>query len=583
MNLKLLKRILAYSKGHKKYFVISIISSILFVALSLYIPILTGKAVDHVISVGNVDMDYVLMIVIEIASITGFLSLIQWVMGIASQALSYEIVKEIRSAAFKKMEVIPISTIDSNKEGDLLSRMINDVEMISTGLIQGFQQLFSGVATIVLTLAFMLYLNIAIALIVVLVTPLSLFIASFIAKGCHKLFKAQSKINGEILGLSEEIFGNTDIVGAFNYEEYSYKQMNKLNDSLLHVGTKAQFFSAMTNPCTRFVNGIVYAAVGVIGAYVCIKNGFVIGGVTLIGGGITVGELTSFLSYANQYTKPFNEISGVVTELQSAFASAQRVFEIIDQKEVINEGTITDSLDGKIKFDDVSFSYVKEKKLIEHFSLEVEPGKMIAIVGPTGAGKSTMINLLMRFYEVDLGDILLSGKSIKDYDREAFRIQMGMVLQDTWLFQGTIFDNIAYGKKNATLEEVIDSAKKANADSFIRRLPNGYETVLMGQSSLSEGEKQLLCIARVMLMNPAILILDEATSSIDTRTEMKVQQAFDTLLKGKTSFVIAHRLQTIINADKILVMNKGSILEQGSHQELMKKKGFYFDLFNRQF
>ena len=488
--------------------------------------------------------------------------------------VSYKTIKDIRIEVFNKLNSLPLQYIDKNSHGSIINSVINDIEIVSDGLLQGFSQLFTGVITIVGTLAFMLSINIKIALLVVIITPISLFTASTIAKHCHSMFRKQSQVRGELTGYVEEMIGNQKVIKAFSYENRAEEGFEKINKRLYTYGQKAQFYSAITNPVTRFVNGIVYAVVGIVGA------------ISAINGNLSIGNLSAFLSYANQYTKPFNEISGVITELQAAFASASRVFKIIDEDEEVKDKDDAINLQscmGNVNINNLYFSYSEDKPLIEDFNLKVKPGDKIAIVGPTGCGKTTLINLLMRFYNIKSGEIKIDNINIDDITRSSTRGLYGMVLQDTWLFSGSVRDNIAYGKENATLEEVIEAAKAAHAHNFIMRLPNGYDTILNEDSSLSQGQKQLLCIARVMLSKPPMLILDEATSSIDTRTEIYIQKAFNKLMEGRTSFIVAHRLSTIREADLILVMKDGKIIEQGNHNELLNKNGFYANLYNSQF
>lgn len=570
-----LKPLMKYARPHIWLFVLSMVFAVITVAFTLYAPILVGDAVDLIIGMGLVDFDGIRTILIKIGVIVAITGIAQWLMSLCTNKITYCVVRDIRNDAFEKLQRLPLSYIDSHPHGDIISRIITDLEQVSDGLLMGFSQLFTGVCTIFGTLGFMLSINVKITLIVVIITPLSLFVARIIAKNTFKLFHLQSVARGEMTSLVEEMTGNQKIVQAFCYQEESEKQFDEVNQKLRQVGVNATFFSSLTNPCTRFVNGLVYTSVGIIGALSVIKGGF------------TVGNLSCFLTYANQYTKPFNEISGVITELQSAFASAKRVFEIIDEQEetpdASNAKVLTD-VDGNVDIDNVFFSYTPEVKLIENFNLHVKSGQRTAIVGPTGCGKTTMINLLMRFYDADSGEISLSGVPIRKCTRNSMRSMYGMVLQETWLKTGTIRENICYGKPDATEEEMISAAKAAHCHGFIKRLPNGYDTVISdGYSTISAGQKQLLCIARVMLSLPPMLILDEATSSIDTRTEILVQKAFEKMMQGRTSFIIAHRLSTIKNADTIIVMNAGHIVEQGSHEELMKKNGFYAELYNSQF
>lgn len=570
-----LKPLMKYARPHIWLFVLSMVFAVITVAFTLYAPILVGDAVDLIIGMGLVDFDGIRTILIKIGVIVAITGIAQWLMSLCTNEITYCVVRDIRNDAFEKLQRLPLSYIDSHPHGDIISRIITDLEQVSDGLLMGFSQLFTGVCTIFGTLGFMLSINVKITLIVVIITPLSLFVARFIAKNTFKLFHLQSVARGEMTSLVEEMTGNQKIVQAFCYQEESEKQFDEVNQKLRQVGVNATFFSSLTNPCTRFVNGLVYTSVGIIGALSVIKGGF------------TVGNLSCFLTYANQYTKPFNEISGVITELQSAFASAKRVFEIIDEQEETpdaSDAKVLTDVDGNVDIDNVFFSYTPEVKLIENFNLHVKSGQRTAIVGPTGCGKTTMINLLMRFYDADSGEISLSGVPIRKCTRNSMRSMYGMVLQETWLKTGTIRENICYGKPDATEEEMISAAKAAHCHGFIKRLPNGYDTVISdGYSTISAGQKQLLCIARVMLSLPPMLILDEATSSIDTRTEILVQKAFEKMMQGRTSFIIAHRLSTIKNADTIIVMNAGHIVEQGSHEELMKKNGFYAELYNSQF
>lgn len=570
-----LRPLLKYAKPHMWLFVLSMVFAVITVATTLYAPILVGDAVDLIIAKGQVDFDGILSIIIKLGVIVAITGISQWLMSLCTNKITYCVVRDIRNEAFGKLQKLPLSYIDSHPHGDIISRIISDLEQVSDGLLMGFSQLFTGVCTIFGTLGFMLSINVKISLIVVILTPLSLFVARFIAKNTFKLFHQQSIARGEMTSLVEEMTGNQKTVTAFGFQEKAEEQFEEVNLRLQKVGLNATFFSSLTNPCTRFVNNLVYMAVGIVGA------------LSVIGGGFTVGNLSCFLTYANQYTKPFNEISGVITELQSAFASAKRVFEVIDETEEIpdsKDAKVLTSVDGTVDVDNVSFSYVPEVKLIENFNLHVKSGQRTAIVGPTGCGKTTMINLLMRFYDTDSGEIRISGEPIKECTRDSMRSMYGMVLQETWLKTGTIRENLCYGKPDATEEEMIAAAKSAHCHSFIKRLPQGYDTIISdGYSTISAGQKQLLCIARVMLSLPPMLILDEATSSIDTRTEILVQRAFEKMMEGRTSFIIAHRLSTIKNADTIIVMNAGHIVEQGSHDELIAKNGFYADLYNSQF
>ena len=549
--------------------------AVLQVLLTLYAPVLSGRAVDFIVGPGNVDFPAIGEILIQFAVVILLSAGFQWLMALCTNIVTGNTVRDIREAAFGKLETIPLSYIDGAARGDLMSRVVTDVDMISDGLLQGFSQLFTGVVTVFGTIGFMLSLSPAIAAVVVVLTPVSLFVSSFIARGVSRSFREQSTIRGRLGGFVEEMLGSQSVVKAFGYEQRAQARFDEVNEHLNKVGLRAQFFSAMVNPCTRFVNGLVYAAVGIFGA------------LRVIAGGLSVGGLSAFLVYANQYTKPFNEISGVIAELQSAIAGARRVFELLDvepEPPDAPDAVALESCAGRVELDDVSFSYRRDEKLIEHMSFAVEPGQRIAIVGPTGCGKTTLINLLMRFYDVDGGEIRVDGTPIRRLQRKSLRIHYGMVLQDSWLFSGSIRDNIAYGREDATMDEIVAAAKAAYAHGFIKRLPQGYDT-LIGESdgNISQGQKQLLCIARVMLTRPPMLILDEATSSIDTRTEVRVQKAFAAMMEGRTSFVVAHRLSTIRSADCILVMRDGRIIERGTHEQLMAADGFYRQLYNSQF
>lgn len=564
----------------------------------LYVPIVIGDAIDFIASI---EENRELGVVIEIKGIVPYLikmmiavvfyGITQWLMNLATQIVSNNTIQDIREEAFHKMLYVPIRYIDQHSHGDILARIINDVDYISTGLLQGFTQLFTGCITILGTLLFMAFSNIALTIVVVVLTPLSLFVASFIAKHIHTMYEAQGKAMGELTGVVEEYVGNQKLVRTFHQEEKGIQQFEEINERLKKCGVKAQIYSAYTNPCTRFVNGIVYAAVGIIGSLIVLhqtKEGSITHfpkwiDTILFQSNFTVGALTCFLSYANQYTKPFNEISNVVNELQNAFTGAGRVFKLLEEENETDDGALTLDVQGKVTLDHVSFSYEEQTPLIEDFNLQVAPGKRVAIVGPTGCGKTTLINLLMRFYDVNKGTIEVDNTKIQELKRNELRKNYGMVLQDTWLFTGTVQENIAYGKPDATFDEVVRAAKLAHCHSFIERLPQGYHTMLSDNESISQGQKQLLCIARIMLMLPPMLILDEATSNIDTLTELKIQDAFKTMMEGRTSFIIAHRLSTIKNADVILVMNHGNIIEQGTHEELLEKKGFYYQLYNSQF
>lgn len=568
---KVLKRI----KKYWLYLAISIVMAAVTVASTLYVPILVGRVVDNIIGPQNVLFDNILTILTQMGIVIAITAVSQWVMNICNNKITYHVTRDIRDEAIEKIEKLPLSYIDAHSYGEIVSRVIADVDQFADGLLMGFTQFFSGVLTIVGTLAFMLSINVLITLIVVVITPLSFFVASFIAKHTYSMFKLQSEARGEQTALIDEMIGGQKVVQAYAHEAEALEKFDEINEKLQKYSLKAIFFSSITNPATRFVNSIVYAGVAVGGA------------VSAINGGITVGQLSSFLSYANQYTKPFNEISGVVTELQNAIACAARVFELIEEKpEILEPKNAVDiaNVDGTVKLENVAFSYVPDKQLIENFNLDVKQGQRIAIVGPTGCGKTTLINLLMRFYDVNSGSIKVSGTDIREMTRSSLRAGIGMVLQDTWLKAGTIKENIIMGKPDATDEEIIAAAKASYADGFIRRLPKGYDTVIGEDGgNLSQGQKQLLCITRVMLCKPPMLILDEATSSIDTRTEMKIQDAFAKLMEGRTSFIVAHRLSTIQSADVILVMKDGKIIEQGNHEGLLAKKGFYYNLYQSQY
>lgn len=571
----LLKRLLLFTRPYLWFLGFALFFAVISVSLTLYAPVLTGRAIDLVVGAGQVDFEALKKILVELGMIVLATSFCQWLMGLCTNKVTYLSVRDIRLKAFERLQKVPLRFIDSNAHGDILSRVIVDAEQVADGLLMGFTQLFSGIVTIFGTIGFMLAINVKITLLVVFVTPLSLFVANFIAKRTFRLFKQQSETRGEMTALIEETVGHMKVVKAFGYEEKSREKFEQINERLKTCGIKALFFSSITNPCTRFVNSVVYTLVGIVGAF------------NAVAGVLSVGQLSCFLSYANQYTKPFNEISGVIAELQSALASAKRLFELIDaERETPDQenAVVLTRADGSVELDHVSFSYVPEIKLIEDLNLSVRTGQKIAIVGKTGCGKTTLINLLMRFYDVNQGRIIVSGHEIRDLTRDSLRASFGMVLQDTWLKAGTIRENIAYGKPNASEYEIVSAAVAAHADGFIKRMPNGYDTfVTEDGDNLSQGQKQLLCIARAMLSLPSMLILDEATSSIDTRTEVYVQKAFDEMMKGRTSFVVAHRLSTIRQADLILVMDSGHIIEQGRHEELLAKKGFYADLYNSQF
>lgn len=572
-----LVQILRYIKKHAFFLVLSLLTAIVSVVLTLYIPILIGNAIDLIVELGKVDFKGIGEILIKIAVSVVITAAAQWLMNICNNRVTYHVVQNIREDAFAKIEILPLKYIDGHSHGEVVSRVISDVDQFADGLLMGFTQLFTGVITILGTLLFMLSIHPGITLVVVLITPLSLFVASFIAKRTYTMFQLQSATRGEQTALIEEMVGNQKVVQAFGREESVLNRFDEINVRLKDCSLRAIFFSSLTNPGTRFVNSLVYAGVGITGALLAISGG---------AGAISIGQLTSFLSYANQYTKPFNEISGVITELQNALACAARIFALINETPQTPEmeGARTLTADGRVELDSVSFSYVPEQKLIENLSLSVQPGQRIAIVGPTGCGKTTVINLLMRFYDVNSGEIKIAGEDIRTVTRGSLRTSFGMVLQETWLRAGTIRDNIAMGKPDATLEEIIAAAKSAHAHSFIKRLPNGYDTIIGEDGgSISQGQKQLLCIARVMLCLPSMLILDEATSSIDTRTEIKIQKAFALMMEGRTSFIVAHRLSTIMEADLILVMKDGNVIEQGNHENLLKQGGFYTALYNSQF
>ena len=574
MKRSVLTRLLGYTKPHLGYLVGALLSAAVGVTLSLLAPVLVGDAIDSIVDKGRVDFSSVARILVILVVTIVFSTLFQWLVTLCTNTVAFRTIKDIRTDAFAKLQQVPLKYIDGNSHGDIMARVVTDVDQISDGLLQGFTQLFTGIVTIVGTLVFMLSINYKIAIVVVLVTPLSLFVASFIGRRTHKQFREQSATRGELGGYIEEMVGNQKIVKAFHYEDRAQAVFEEINDRLYDCGVKAQFYSALTNPCTRFVNSIVYAAVGVFGAIGAVQ------------GMLSVGQLSCFLSYANQYTKPFNEITGVITELQTAIASARRVFTLLDEPVESSDAelpVLTDC-DGTVALDHVDFSYRPETPLIEDLNLSVQAGQRIAIVGPTGCGKTTIINLLMRFYDVTGGEIRLSGLPVQAVTRSSLRRQYGMVLQETWLFHGTIRDNIAYGNEQATEEEIMAAAKLAHAHSFIKRLDQGYDTVISEDGeNISQGQKQLLCIARIMLTHPPMLILDEATSSIDTRTEVRIQKAFAKMMEGRTSFIVAHRLSTIREADVILVMNNGHVIEQGNHQELLAKGGFYARLYNSQF
>ena len=572
---KTLKKVLKKIRPYTPLVIISLIFAVITVALTLYFPLLTGKAVDCIISEGNVDFIKIRPIIFQMAIIAALTAVSQWAMNICNNKITYNVTRDIRDEAFKKIEILPLKYIDNHSSGDIVSRVIADVDQFADGLLMGFTQLFTGILTILGTLFFMFSVNVTISIVVLLVTPISLFVAAFIAKRTYKMFRVQSETRGEETAYIDEMIGNQKVVQAFGREEKSLEKFDEINKRLERASLLATFFSSITNPSTRFVNSLVYTSVGIVGAF------------SVIYGRLSVGQLSAFLSYANQYTKPFNEISGVVTELQNAIACAARIFELIEEEPQVPDSpdaVVLGEAEGNVNLENVAFTYVPDKKLIENLNLSVKSGQRIAIVGPTGCGKTTLINLLMRFYDVDSGSISVDGNDIRNITRKSLRSNYGMVLQDTWLKTGTIKENIIMGKPDATDEEIIAAAKASHADSFIRRLPDGYDTFITEDGgSLSQGQKQLLCITRVMLCLPPILILDEATSSIDTRTELKIQNAFQQMMKGRTSFIIAHRLSTIQDADVILVMKDGHIIEQGNHKELLEKNGFYAKLYNSQF
>lgn len=570
-----LKKVFSYIGKYKYFLILSMFFAAVTVGLTLYAPILVGKAIDCIIGKGNVDFVNMKSILIKVAVIVVSTALIQWLMNVCNNKITYNVSRDLRKKAFEKIEILPFSYIDTHSKGDIVSRVITDVDQLSDGLLMGFTQFFTGVITIIGTLAFMLSVNVFITIVVVVVTPLSFFIARFIAKKTFNMFSLQSKTRGEQTSFIDEMISNQKVAEAYSMNEENKARFDKINDDLAKYSLKATFFSSITNPATRFVNSIVYAAVALFGAIMAVK------------GNITVGILSCFLSYANQYTKPFNEISSVVTELQNAIACAARVFELIEETPELPDkadATELENVKGSVEIKNLYFSYNPDRELLKNVNINVEPGKTVAIVGPTGCGKTTLINLLMRFYDPNNGTVSVDEVNTQDVTRQSLRQNFGMVLQDTWLKSGTIADNIRLGKTDATDDEIIEAAKKAHAHSFIKRLPNGYKTKIGEDGgSLSQGQKQLLCITRLMLCPPPMLILDEATSSIDTRTEIKIQKAFNTLMKNRTTFIVAHRLSTIQNADLILVMNDGNIIEQGTHVSLYAQKGFYYNLYNSQF
>lgn len=575
MKNKTLNKVLRYIRKYHIYLMLSLVFAAISVALTLYVLILVGHAIDCIVGPGDVDFDAIAKLIIKILAAVLVTSLCQWLMNICNNKITYQVVNDIRKEAFRKIEILPLKYVDAHPQGEIVSQVISDVDQFADGLLMGFTQLFTGVITILGTLIFMISINFKITLVVVLITPLSLFVAKYIAKNTYQMFRVQSETRAEQTGFIDEMLGNLKVVKAYGHEEENMEKFEEINERLRKASLKATFFSSITNPSTRFVNNVVYAGVGFTGA------------MAVVSGSMTVGGLSSFLNYANQYTKPFNEISGVLTELQNALACAARIFKLIDEEPQIPEledAVVLKDAKGKIELKNVDFSYVPDKDLIEDLNLSVKPGQRVAIVGPTGCGKTTLINLLMRFYDVDEGAICVDGTDIRDLTRHSLRKNYGMVLQETWLKAGTIRENIAFGKPNATLDEIITAAKAAHAHGFIKRLPQGYDTVIAEDGgSLSQGQKQLLCIARIMLCLPPMLILDEATSSIDTRTEIKIQEAFAKLMEGRTSFIVAHRLSTIKEADIILVMKDGKIIEQGDHEKLLAAGGFYATLYNSQF
>ena len=570
-----LKKVLRYIARYRLLVAVSLLLAALSVALTLYVPIVVGDAIDFIVEAGRVDFAQILRCLVVIGVVVAITAVAQWAMNIINNKITYQVIRDIRKEAFHKLTILPLKYIDSHPTGEIVSRVIADVDQFADGLLLGFTQLFTGVITILGTLIFMLTVNVGITFVVVLLTPLSLFVANFIARRTYAMFRQQSEARADQTALIDEMVGNEKVVQAFNHEVAAQRDFNRINERLRQSSLRATFYSSITNPATRFINSLVYAGVGLAGAFAALT------------GGITVGGLSAFLSYANQYTKPFNEISGVITELQNALVCAARIFELIEEEPQVPDDAdarVLADVAGRVELKDVSFSYVPEKPLIGDFNLSVQPGMRVAIVGPTGCGKTTLINLLMRFYDVDGGAVLVEGTDIRRVTRKSLRRNFGMVLQDTWLKAGTIYENIAMGKPDATREEVIAAAKASHAHGFISQLEHGYDTVIAEDGgALSQGQKQLLCIARVMLALPPMLILDEATSSIDTRTEMRIQEAFARLMRGRTSFIVAHRLSTIKNADVILVMRDGHIVEQGKHEELLAAGGFYATLYNSQF
>lgn len=576
-NKDIIKKVLSYIGRYKYFLFFSLVFALASTALTLYVPVLVGRAIDNIVSVNNVNFEAIAEILLQILIIVAVTALLQWVMNVFNNRITFNVVRDMRNKAFRKLNVLPFTYLDSHSGGDTVSRVISDADQFADGLLMGFTQLFTGAATIIGTLFFMLSINLWITLVVVILTPLSFFIARFIAGKTYSMFKLQSETRGEQTAFIDEMITNQKVIEAYGHKAQNMEKFDEINERFCKYSLRATFYSSITNPATRFVNSIVYASVALFGAILAVSGK----------GNITVGILASFLAYANQYTKPFNEISGVVTELQNAIACAGRLIGLIEEKEVepdTEEKTVLESVAGNIKLENVDFSYTPEKELIKNLSLDIKEGMRVAIVGPTGCGKTTLINLIMKFYDVNAGEISVDGINYKDINVNSLRSAFGMVLQDTWLKSATVLENICMGKPDATLDEAIEAAKKAHAHSFIKRLPDGYNTYIGADGgNLSQGQKQLLCITRLMLVNPPLLILDEATSSIDTRTEIRIQKAFNTLMKGKTTFIVAHRLSTIKNADLILVMKDGSVIETGTHKELLDKKGFYYKLYYSQF
>lgn len=575
MKKGVIRKVLSYIGKYKYLVLLSVACAAASALLALYVPILVGKAIDCIVGAGNVDFASMVPYLVQIAVLVCITAILQWLMNVSNNRITFNVVRDMRNRAFSKIQVLPFSYLDSHPHGETVSRVISDADQFADGLLMGFTQLFTGVVTIIGTLAFMIYINFWIALVVVVLTPLSFFIARFIAKRTYNMFKLQSETRGEQTSFTDEMITNQKVTQAYGHKQQNQQKFDEINNRLAECSLKATFFSSITNPSTRFVNSVVYAAVALFGAIMAVK------------GNITVGILSSFLAYATQYTKPFNEISGVVTELQNSIACAGRLLDLIEEKEIKPDTEKSIKLDnpsGKIKLENVDFSYLPNKKLIENLNIDVHSGMRVAIVGPTGCGKTTLINLLMKFYDVDAGSISVDGIDYGCINVKSLRSSFGMVLQDTWLKSGTIKENLVIGKPNASQDEIVAAAKKAHSHSFIKRLPNGYNTFIGADGgSLSQGQKQLLCITRLMLVDPPMLILDEATSSIDTRTEIKIQRAFEKLMKGKTTFIVAHRLSTVKNADLILVMNNGSVIEKGTHESLLADKGFYYNLYNSQF